>query len=1015
MQIFKNIIPILLLTSVTTGVFAQATKINNDPDAEFKTAKEWFMKEQYSLAYPAFKTMYNEKGKYSAFPFTLQLELKYYYVLCGLKLNDTAAEHMAVEFIELEHNVPRVQMMCYHLGEYYFDKKDYADALTYYNKSGIDNLSNEEIAAMKFHKAYVYFTMQRFKDARPLFNAIRQIKSDPNYMDANYYYGFICFSEKNYNEALEAFTIAESHPDYQNVIPFYIAEIYYFQGEHDKALDYAEKLIKKGGQYYDLQLKQLAGHLLFDGKEYDRATPYLEEYVAKTEKIRPEDMYELSYCYYAGGNYTKAIDGFKQLSGKEDSLAQNSMYLLADAYLKTNQKANARNAFLFCSLNNSNPAQKEVSSFNYAKLSYELGYLDVALRALQNFITNYPSSPYVQEAKELQISVLAKTSNFKDALTLFESLPMQSENVKKVYPVILYGRATELINDQQTDKADALFTRIMQIPYNTQQLPLVYFWKGEIAYRKADIDAAINYFANYLKDPVTNGEVNIANARYNIAYCLMKKEEYTKALQYFQQVSRTLTPNASPIQADAYIRSADCYFMNKNFRQALAMYENVINMNMKGADYAMYQKAIIAGATNKNAEKIALLQSLSNRYPASTLLPEADLEVANTYMADEKFNEAITPLQSILKNKSAEPLWPKAYLKSGVAYFNLNKNDDALSQFKQLVAKYPNSSESDEAIEYIRNIFVENQQPSEFVAFMKQNGKPITYSEEDSLTYRSAQIKYDDKDFNNALSGFAAYLSKFPDGRYAIEANYFSAEINIVNKNSKDALTYYNAVAAKAPNKYAERSALQSARIYYFDLKDYSNAEKYFILLKSLATQQENKLEAMRGLLRCQFKLQQWKDAVANAQDLLLEKGIAADDRMMANMVLGKSYQLDNQLDDASNAYKQVVSAGISEFGAEAQYHVAEILLQQDKLKDAEKAGFEVIKKFGSYQFWVTKSYILLGDVYFKEKDYFNAEATYKSVVENATIDDLKKEATDKLALVVAEKNKSQKVDQEQQ
>ncbi len=55
------------------------------------------------------------------------------------------------------------------------------------------------------------------------------------------------------------------------------------------------------------------------------------------------------------------------------------MYLLGDAYLRTGQKANARNAFLMCARNSSNQKQQEVSQFNYAKLSYELGYQDVAL------------------------------------------------------------------------------------------------------------------------------------------------------------------------------------------------------------------------------------------------------------------------------------------------------------------------------------------------------------------------------------------------------------------------------------------------------------------------------------------------------------------------------------------------------------------------------------------------------------------------------------------------------------
>jgi protein-L-isoaspartate O-methyltransferase len=74
-------------------------------------------------------------------------------------------------------------------------------------------------------------------------------------------------------------------------------------------------------------------------------------------------------------------------------------------------------------------------------------------------------------------------------------------------------------------------------------------------------------------------------------------------------------------------------------------------------------------------------------------------------------------------------------------------------------------------------------------------------------------------------------------------------------------------------------------------LKDYTNAQKYFAQLKTIATQQENRLEAMRGLLRCQFKAQQWKEAATNAQDLLLEKGIATDDRMMASLVVAKNRQ----------------------------------------------------------------------------------------------------------------------------
>jgi lipopolysaccharide biosynthesis regulator YciM len=79
-------------------------------------------------------------------------------------------------------------------------------------------------------------------------------------------------------------------------------------------------------------------------------------------------------------------------------------------------------------------------------------------------------------------------------------------------------------------------------------------------------------------------------------------------------------------------------------------------------------------------------------------------------------------------------------------------------------------------------------------------------------------------------------------------------------------------------------------------------------------------------------------------------------------------------------------------------------------MSDAEKAAFEVINKSGSYDWWVTKAYILLGDIYFKQKDYFNAKATFQSVVENSLNAQLKTEAQTKLNQVIEEENKSSKV-----
>ncbi|MDP1974219.1 MAG: tetratricopeptide repeat protein, partial [Sediminibacterium sp.] len=364
-----------------------------------------------------------------------------------------------------------------------------------------------------------------------------------------------------------------------------------------------------------------------------RALPYLETYVASSEKVRREDLYELSYCYFEAKNWNKAIQGFKQIGGALDSLEQNSMYLLADAYLKVNDLQNARNAFQFCAANNSNLVQKEVSSFHYAKLSYELGYFDIAVKSFQQFLTQYPKSGYVNESKELLVSTLANTNSFKDALSLFESLPNKSANATALLPRLLYGRTVELINDQQLDAAEILLDQILITPNNTPQLPLVNFWKGELSYRSGKMDDAIQFLTQYLKASIRNGEVNPSNARYNLAYAYLKKEMYKQAKEQYELVNKNPHTALNNVERDAVVRAADCWFMLKEYKQAVNLYEQVVQLNWASADYATYQKAIIAGATNNQVQKLALLQSIPQVYPTSSMLAQARLEMANTYLA----------------------------------------------------------------------------------------------------------------------------------------------------------------------------------------------------------------------------------------------------------------------------------------------------------------------------------------------------------------------------------------------
>jgi TolA-binding protein len=1023
----KNITPILLslykkwflhfsflslfLINQVSGL-AQASLVHQDPFQAYYDARQWMAEGNYGLSYPVFVELERKMRNGTLQEHRLVYdEVLFHTIVCELMQENEAAERNAKTYLASNRSEIHRSLMGFYLGQYYFKKQDFGSALFAFENVNAENLSERQKSEMQFAFGYSLLTQRKLKEAKPLLAEARLQTQSPYYKDANYYYGLLAYNDGQYKEAIRSFEIAEDAPKYQPLAPYYRASIQYALGNKDKGLELAEEALRKGNQFYENELHQLVGHAYFEKSNYAKAITHLGRYVQNTEKVKREDLYELAYSHYQQKNYEQSIVLFRPLSDGKDSLSQHAMYLLGDAYLKTNDKANAKTAFMFCADNSSYPAIRENSMFNAGKLSYDLGLDDEAVRTLKKFIATFPNSKWQSEAKEILVATLANTSNYKEALTLYEGLENKTAESQRIYPRLLFNRAQEEINDRRLDEAEKLLDKGLKAPYNESVLPLLKFWKGEISYFRKDYPAAIRYMSEYLKQPVENRETNAVNARYTLAYSYLLNNEFSNAEREFETLQRSKF--SSPQQADdVKARLADAYYMQKSFSKAKPLYTGLHENKSDYADYALYQLGMIAGAENKPAQKITYLQNVDKLYPQSILASAANLEVAKTYLAEENYREALPWLDKVVNAKGGDALKPEAMLKQGLAYYNLNNSAEALKRFRTLITTYRDSPEADEAIDNVRSIFVEQGKPNEFVTFMSSVGRGLDRNTADSLSFVAAEIQLSEGKKDQALKGFIEYLKTYPDGRYHLQATWFAAEMYREKKEMKNALPLYESLIAKAPNRHAEASLLQVSRYYYFEEKNYAKAVGFYKSLLSTASNQENKLEAMRGIVRCMYYSGAYDEALTVANELLEQRGIGTDDKVFANLVLGKQAWKSGNYTAAIKHYKEVASLNNAEYGAEARFGIAESLLAQNKLDEAEEAAFDVIKKSGSYAFWVTKSYILLGDVYHKQKDYFNAKATYKSVSENASIAELKKEAADKLKMVEKEEREQSKISQ---
>lgn len=925
-------------------------------------------------------------------------DINYYYTYLSLVLDKPRAENLAIQYLKSSKNIIFNARINFFLGQYYFKKQNTLEALNAFDKVSIADLNNKELITLKYLQGYLYFKLGNWDKATNLLNSSRQLKQSQYYTDANYYAGFIALQKKDFTLALSCFEIASNNEAYAILTPFYISQIHYFNGNIDAAMQSCEKALSIEGQYYNLPLQQLMGHLLFEKKQYQKAIPYLAKYVAAQQKVEVQDLYQLSFSYFQDQQWEKSISGFKKLANVEDSLGQNSMYLLGTAYLKVNDKNGAKNAFMLCSSKSINLAQKEISLFNYGKLLVELREYSLAISVLDRFMDNYPQSVNYAESKSLWITALAFNNNFKQAIEAYQLIETPSLELLKIYPAILYGLSCNFINDGEVEKAYALLNQLKNAPYNGNFLSAAHFWLGEISYKMGKITDAIGYLQKFMLDPVENGEVKTANARYILGYCYLKSGEYQKALLQFKDISNLTGITSLDIyQQDAYVRIGDCQMMLKKINDALVTYQHIIDLSWSYADYAFLQKSILLGGMGKVSEKNKMLTNYENSFPNSVYVNDARMELADTYISQEKFQDAIAPLSKISLDRSASKFYPQAYYKLGIVYFNLDKNQMALQTFKDLYSNYPNSTESENAIEYIRNIFIEDQTPELYVQFMNEYGHPLTINEQDSLIFRAAVLKYEQKKYTESAVGLVTYLQKFPNGKYSLEATHLVAEIAYSKQAYDTALVYFSIIADKAPNIYAERAALIAARLNYFNFQNYQLAEKYFSILLNIATQKENTTEANKGLLRCQFKGEKWEEASKIAQEILADKNSATDDIEMANMTIYHQKLIAGDTITALQIINKVIKTGSSIITAEAHYQLANLFIVQNKLNLAEKTAFDIIKKQASYEYWVTKTYILLGDIYVAQKDTFNAIATYKSVADNASIEPLKIVAAQKL------------------
>ncbi len=965
---------------------AQKTGYFDEPVYTYKRAVELLEKEKYGAARSLFEQALTQNPDEN-----IKAEGNYYIALCATNQYGNDAINLWKSFTQGYPTHSKYDEATYYIAHIYFRDKQYKDALKSFEIVDAAALRIDLKHLYYFEKGYSEYKLNKYDDAIKSFTTMPEIDNNQEndigikYHDANYYLGYIYYMQGKDKLAQNHLKNCIDVEPYSKVVPLYLSQISY------RTKDYAQSVkwnTDKAGKEILPDIYLFKGLSYYELKEFDKAAELLENR-SKSKELTDSELYILGYSHLKNKDYSAAVYRLSRIADHNNLLYQQSQYTLANCFvIYLDKPENARAAYYNAGKYDHDKNIKEESQYNYAKLSAEIFPMQGgSITSLQNFINNYPDSKFGDEAKNILSSLLLNTKQYAKALGILEGIKVKNASIELAIQKCAFCRGEELYKANDIDGASKLFEKSYSYNHDMKFKSLSVFWLGEIAYQKGEYGKAIDFYKEFEGDPMAAITFHYTTAFYNLGYCYLKLDKYQQSNVWLEKfiAAETYFGNKGELVLDAHSRLADNYFLQKEYIKATNEYNYVINKNSPDADYALFQMGIIYGLQNKPYDKINSITKLIEKYENSDLYEKALYELGYTYFNLEKYDQAVESFNDLIQShKSPVGLVRRAQLNIGLIFYNQKQNNKAIEQFQYILKKYPESEEAHEGLEILKTIYTENGEFDKFDEWAKANGIKIYQSntaEKDTLMYESAMNMLDRKDSLRALEVLGKYINEFPDGAYILKSHYLKAEILNRRNRKEEALPEYEWIATRQPNEYTERS-LKWVCNYYYNLKNYQKALEYFEKLEPNSSVKENKTLAIVGQMRCADKLGQIEKLRIAAEKAIELPGIEKDYVNEAKYHLGKINYANDKI-TALNYFKDVVKNSKTKRGAESKYYIALIYFENGDTINCKKAVFELSEQYPDYDYWVAKGYLVLADHYIKQKDDYQAKYTLQSLIDN--------------------------------
>lgn len=752
----------------------------------------------------------------------------YFYRISLLEKDSTKASYYKKI---LQQNKEINEMTDYESGIILLNNGRNEEALSHFNEA--ISLNGKNLKNSYLYQSLVLLNLGQYKNALNSVNIYNNMEGqDKDLPLVTYLYGVLNYRLNDINKAIDYLeTGLKNFPtdSYSLKGRLVLIEIYLNRSEAPKAIRLYSQLTNKNDI---VKASKVFGNFFVTKGEYTRAIDYFDKIQNKDQQTQ----YVYAYSYFKENNFERALTELSKINDEKFIKDANYYKILSYYELKNYVKALEFES----KLENYTMDNKKYNDVRivFANSAYELGYYK---KAYDYYTEIYKDYPEIENLYRMMVigKKLDDEKIMEEILTKYkESFPQDKVYKKDIYVLLgeFYYKNNKLLKAEntykeflKTDKNTEVTNKLVDLLVNEKKYTEVIEYLNTLEpndenqylkgiaymgignYKKADeffdglnkkenvevnlsekikystiknnflwekYDSVISQGKEYIKNKKAYREDDIVDI---LGITYYRQEDFKTAREYFE-----ILQGYKGRYSYSKYQIADTYFAEKDYKNALSLYEEIgKNKN--------YQKDYREGA---NYWKLQCYLYLNNR---ENFLKESE-EFAKVY-----------PKSSYIKNLMI--IRGKILVEDG-------KLDVALEEYKKLYSKLKTNEEKDLTLEKIIDISLMTDEKKEVKTWIDKLNDKYKKAYYSSNYYRNNDMLEEARKSEKILLETNTYkdyaLKNLADDEYS-------------NKNYKEALKYYQELDKLDISSYKDYALFMIGDIYSRDNK---NEDAVVILTK---------------------------------------------------------------------------------------------------------------------------------------------------------------------------------------